>query len=136
VARFPIHVVAHWLGNTPEIAIRHYLQVTQADYAKAAASESDVNLVIVSPMVNEHQSPDENQPSEDHIDRHHDSSKNEDSDPVIEGGAKSGALFAQKAAQQASAGESITSQELTEVVDREGDMQGLAIRCKSPRQTQ
>jgi len=37
VARYPIHVVAHWLGNTPEIAMRHYLQVTETDYANAAA---------------------------------------------------------------------------------------------------
>ena len=36
VAHFPIHVVAHWLGNTPDIAMRHYLLVTEGDFAKAA----------------------------------------------------------------------------------------------------
>lgn len=31
----PIHVVTAWLGNTPKIALRHYLQVTEADYETA-----------------------------------------------------------------------------------------------------
>ncbi|MDZ4848509.1 MAG: tyrosine-type recombinase/integrase [Pirellulaceae bacterium] len=131
VARFPIHVVAHWLGNTPEIAMRHYLQVTQADYAKAATSESDGDTVIVPPVVDGKQSPDEIQVSLVQNDHNERRSMNEDNNPVVEGDAKSGALFAQKTAQQASAEESITSQELTEAVDREGDMQGLAIGCKT-----
>ena len=33
--QFPVHVVAAWLGNTPRIALRHYLQVTESDFAKA-----------------------------------------------------------------------------------------------------
>jgi len=32
---FPVHVVTAWLGNTPRIAMRHYLQTTEADFAKA-----------------------------------------------------------------------------------------------------
>ena len=32
---FPIHTVTAWLGNSPRIAIKHYLQVTDDDYAKA-----------------------------------------------------------------------------------------------------
>lgn len=32
---FPIHVVCAWLGNTPAIALRHYLQVTDADFERA-----------------------------------------------------------------------------------------------------
>ena len=28
----PLHVVCAWLGNTPKIAMRHYLQVTPADF--------------------------------------------------------------------------------------------------------
>jgi len=39
VAKYPIHVVSHWLGNTPEIAMKHYLLVTEADFAKAACIE-------------------------------------------------------------------------------------------------
>jgi len=35
-ATFPIHVVCAWLGNSPAIALRHYLQVTAADFDKAA----------------------------------------------------------------------------------------------------
>ncbi|MEX2138897.1 MAG: site-specific integrase [Pirellulales bacterium] len=35
---YPIHVVTSWLGNTPRIALKHYLQVTDADFERAAAS--------------------------------------------------------------------------------------------------
>jgi integrase len=34
-ARFPIHVVAGWLGNTPKIAAKHYLMTTDADFDSA-----------------------------------------------------------------------------------------------------
>ena len=33
--RFPVHVVTAWLGNTPEIARRHYLQTTDEHYLQA-----------------------------------------------------------------------------------------------------
>jgi hypothetical protein len=33
---YPIHNVTKWLGNSPNIAIRHYLQTTDADYKEAA----------------------------------------------------------------------------------------------------
>lgn len=32
----PMHVVTAWLGNTPRIALKHYLQVTDADFERAA----------------------------------------------------------------------------------------------------
>ena len=35
VERFPMHVVTAWLGNSPEIARKHYLQTTEQHYAKA-----------------------------------------------------------------------------------------------------
>jgi len=34
-ADYPIHVVTAWLGNTPRIALKHYLQVTDADFERA-----------------------------------------------------------------------------------------------------
>jgi hypothetical protein len=34
---FPIHVVTAWLGNTPKIALKHYLMTTDADFAKSTA---------------------------------------------------------------------------------------------------
>lgn len=34
-AKHPIHVVTAWLGNTPKIAMKHYLITTDADFAKA-----------------------------------------------------------------------------------------------------
>ena len=35
-AEYPIHVVTAWLGNTPKIAMKHYLMTTESDFAKAA----------------------------------------------------------------------------------------------------
>ncbi len=35
-AEHPIHVVTAWLGNTPTIALRHYLLTTDADFDRAA----------------------------------------------------------------------------------------------------
>jgi len=32
----PIHVVTAWMGNTPKVAQRHYLKVTDSDFEKAA----------------------------------------------------------------------------------------------------
>ena len=34
---FPLHVVTAWLGNTPKVADKHYLQVTPKHYAQAVA---------------------------------------------------------------------------------------------------
>ena len=35
---YPIHVFTAWLGNTPRIALKHYLQVTDEDFERAAES--------------------------------------------------------------------------------------------------
>lgn len=32
---FPLHVVTAWLGNTPRIAMKHYLMTTEDDFSKA-----------------------------------------------------------------------------------------------------
>jgi integrase len=37
-ARFPVHVVAGWLGNTPKIAAKHYLMTTDADFDLASGN--------------------------------------------------------------------------------------------------
>lgn len=39
----PIHVVTAWLGNTPRIALKHYLQVTDSDFAKASEDSGAEN---------------------------------------------------------------------------------------------
>ena len=33
---FPLHVVTEWLGNTPQVALQHYLRVTDEDFERAA----------------------------------------------------------------------------------------------------
>jgi integrase len=35
VEKFPVHVVAGWLGNTPSVATQHYLQVTDDHFRRA-----------------------------------------------------------------------------------------------------
>jgi len=35
-ADFPVHVVTAWLGNTPRVAMKHYLQVTDSDFERAS----------------------------------------------------------------------------------------------------
>jgi integrase len=42
-ANHPSHVVCAWLGNSPETARNHYLQVTESDFDKASANEGDNN---------------------------------------------------------------------------------------------
>ncbi len=37
----PIHVVTSWLGNSPRIALKHYLQVTDTDFERAAEVVGD-----------------------------------------------------------------------------------------------
>lgn len=36
----PIHTVTAWIGNTPTIALKHYLQVTDADFDKATGKSA------------------------------------------------------------------------------------------------
>jgi hypothetical protein len=40
-ARFPVHIVTAWIGNSAAIAAMHYLQVTDADFEAAAALQND-----------------------------------------------------------------------------------------------
>ena len=35
---FPIHVATEWLGNTPVVATKHYLQVTDDHFAQAVGA--------------------------------------------------------------------------------------------------
>ena len=35
---FPLHVVTEWLGNTPQIALQHYLRVTDENFERATQS--------------------------------------------------------------------------------------------------
>jgi Phage integrase family len=44
-ARFPLHVVTAWIGNSAAIAAKHYLQVTEADFEVAAKSGAESGAV-------------------------------------------------------------------------------------------
>ena len=37
VEQYPIHVVCAWLGNSPRVATKHYLQVRDSDFSSAVA---------------------------------------------------------------------------------------------------
>ena len=37
-AQHPTHIVCSWIGNTPAVAHRHYLQVREVDFAKACSA--------------------------------------------------------------------------------------------------
>ena len=39
VEEYPLHVVTSWLGNSPEIAAKHYLQVTAGHFSRAIGCE-------------------------------------------------------------------------------------------------
>ena len=38
---YPLHVVCAWIGNTAAVAIKHYLQVRDADFDRAAGRDAD-----------------------------------------------------------------------------------------------
>ncbi len=38
---FDIHDVCYWLGNSPKVAIKHYLQVRETSFEKAAATTTN-----------------------------------------------------------------------------------------------
>ncbi len=38
--RYPIHIAAAWIGNSPEIALRHYAQLTETDQRNAALADA------------------------------------------------------------------------------------------------
>jgi hypothetical protein len=40
-AAFPLHVVCRWIGNSALVAQKHYLQVTEADFERAAFGSSE-----------------------------------------------------------------------------------------------
>jgi integrase len=43
---FPIHVVTAWLGNTPKIALAHYLQTLDADFERAVRGAISGAVVV------------------------------------------------------------------------------------------
>jgi integrase len=49
VARFPVHVVAGWLGNTPTVATKHYLMTTDADFDRAASETALPKALLALP---------------------------------------------------------------------------------------
>ena len=51
-SEFPSHVVCSWLGNSPLIASRHYLQVRETDFAKAVKPKA-----LQNPVQQMHESP-------------------------------------------------------------------------------
>jgi hypothetical protein len=38
---FPLHIAASWIGNTPQVAEKHYLQLRDSDFEKALEAKFD-----------------------------------------------------------------------------------------------
>ena len=64
VGSFPLHVVTAWLGNTAAVAAKHYLQVTEADYERAAKSGAESGAVVVQKAVQQPSAPIRTEPQE------------------------------------------------------------------------
>ena len=67
---FPLHVVCKWLGNSPRVAAKHYLQVTEAHFRQArgqSAKPADEALqkALHSPTASERNEPQEQQEAEE-----------------------------------------------------------------------
>ena len=41
---YPVHVVTAWLGNTPKIAVKHYLMTTESDFSEAVGELVQMSL--------------------------------------------------------------------------------------------
>ncbi|MEI7686567.1 MAG: phage integrase SAM-like domain-containing protein [Planctomycetota bacterium] len=46
LATCPVHVVVSWLGNSAAVAMAHYAQVTDADFAKASEGNANCNATL------------------------------------------------------------------------------------------
>jgi hypothetical protein len=46
---FPLKVAADWIGNSPRIALKHYLGITEADFAKGADYQSTISKTPQNP---------------------------------------------------------------------------------------
>ncbi len=47
MAAHPIHVVCAWVGNTPAVALRHYVTVQERDFEKALTGGAESSAVVV-----------------------------------------------------------------------------------------
>ena len=46
--QYPVHVVTTWLGNSPPVAAKHYLQATEAYFERAAVKWKDQGRLTLS----------------------------------------------------------------------------------------
>ena len=57
---YPIHVVTNWMGNTPKVALKHYLQVTDSDFELAKGSSAESNASLAQNPTQHMRAPDRN----------------------------------------------------------------------------
>jgi integrase len=119
---FPSHVVCAWLGNSEDIAKKHYYQVTDAHFAQAAASANPAAREAVTKTV---QTP---------APREVDGVNGRERAP--EGDAKSDALATQNPTQQAAAPSSTETHDWSQLVTAEAVMRLHAELCGNVRNTQ
>ena len=49
---WPLHVVTKWIGNSQFVALKHYLQVTDDDYERAASASDRADEAVQDPVQN------------------------------------------------------------------------------------
>lgn len=52
-AKFPIHVVCDWIGNSVAVAMKHYLQVTEDHFKQATQEATEKVATMVAPQARE-----------------------------------------------------------------------------------
>ena len=119
---FPSHVVCAWLGNSEDIAKKHYYQVTDAHFAQAAASANPSARELVTKTA---VTPEPLEADDDNFPK-----------CVLGGDAKSDALATQKATQQAAAPSSTETHDWSQLVTAEAVMRLHAELCGNVRNTQ
>ena len=45
VQQFPVQCVTTWLGNTPKVALKHYLMVTEEQFEKAITGDAKCGAI-------------------------------------------------------------------------------------------
>lgn len=53
--QFPAHVVSDWLGNSPAVAMAHYLKTTESHFQKAVAPKEPVGVPVGVPVLGENE---------------------------------------------------------------------------------
>ena len=49
--QYPIHVVTEWLGNSPVVAMQHYVHATDADFERLTRNGAQSDTILTQSMI-------------------------------------------------------------------------------------